>query len=91
MSEPTRGTNLPDLALSSVPAASSAIELLTISGHSSVLVGIDVPMPRIEVLVFAVPDFRHADWASLVVAFEGVAWDSSLPYNDPDVAVANLC
>ena len=90
VSEPTRGANLLDLALSSVPAASSAIVLSTISDHSSVLVRMDVPMSRIEVLVRDVWDFRHADWASLVAAFEGLAWDSFLQYNDPDVAVAKF-
>ena len=73
MSEPTRGANLLDLALSSVPASSSVRMLSTISDHSSVRVRLDVPLPRIEVLVRAVRDFRHADWASLVAAFEGVA------------------
>ena len=55
MTEPTRGANLLDLALSSVPAPSSAKVLSVISGHASVLVRVDVPMPRVDV-----PD--RLDW-----------------------------
>ena len=80
---PTRGANLLDLALSSIPAASSAEVLSCISDHASVLVRVDVPMPSIEVLVRTVWDFRNADWTSLLAAFEGFTWDTTLPYNNP--------
>ena len=87
---PTRGANLLDLALSSIPAASSAEVLSCISDHASVLVRVYVPMPSIEVLVRTVWDFRNADWTSLLVAFEGFTWDTTLPYNNPDEAVAKF-
>ena len=87
---PTRGANLLDLALSSIPAASSAEVLSCISDHASVLVRVDVPMPSIEVLVRTVWDFRNADWTSLLAAFEGFTWDTTLPYNNPDEAAAKI-
>ena len=65
VTEPTRGANLLDLALSSVPASSSAKVLSAISEHSSVLLRLDVPMPRINTLDRTVWDLARADWKSL--------------------------
>ncbi len=87
VSEPTRGRNLLDLALSSIPASASADVLETISDHASVLVRVDIPMPGVDVLERVVWDFAHADWESLLASFENLVWDDVLRYNDPSVAV----
>ena len=73
MTEPTRGVNLLDLALSSIPASSSAKVLSVISDHASVLVRLDVPMPRMNKLDRTVWDFARADWKSLLAALESFA------------------
>ena len=73
MTEPTRGANLLDLALSSVPASSSAKVLSAISDHASVLLRLDVPMPRINTLDRTVWDFARADLKSLLAVLESFA------------------
>ena len=87
VSEPTRGRNLLDLALSSILASAPADVLETISDHASVLVRVDIPMPGVDVLERVVWDFAHADWESLLASFENLVWDDVLRYNDPSVAV----
>ena len=70
VTEPTRGANLLDLALSSVPASCSAKVLSVISDHAAVLVRVDVPTPQVNVLDRTVWDFAHAGWTSLLAALE---------------------
>ena len=87
MTEPTRGVNLLDIAFSWVPASSSAKVLSVISDHASVLVRLDVPMPRMNKLDRTVWDFARADWKSLLAALESFAWNDVLIYDNPDAAV----
>ena len=91
VTEPTRGANLLDLALSSVPASSSAKVLSAISDYASVLVLLDVPMQRINTLDRTVWDFARADWKSLLAVLESFAWKDVLKYDNPDAAVEMFC
>ena len=88
VSDPTRGPNLLDLALSSVPAACSAEVLGKFSDHNAVFVRVDIPTPCIDVLERVVWDFTKAQWNNLISAYENFAWSTLLQNDDIDTIIA---
>ena len=63
--EPTRGLNLLDLVLSTLPGQSSASVLPAIADHCAVLTKVDLPMPKVQVIEREVWDYKYADWDAL--------------------------
>ena len=89
VTEPTRGPNLLDLALSSLGCAVSASVVPAIADHNGVLVTVCLPTPRIHIIERSVWDYKTADWNALQEALSKLDFDV-LRFTDVDVAVASF-
>ena len=65
VSEPTRGPNLLELALSSLSGAVKASVVPGIADHKCVLVSVCLPAPKTHIVERTVWVYKKADWSGL--------------------------
>ncbi len=89
VSEPTRGPNLLDVALSSLNGAASASVVPAIADHKGVFVRVDLPAPKLHVIERTVWDYKKANWDGLIDALSEFDY-STLLNADVDSAVESF-
>ena len=89
VSEPTRGPNLLDLALSSLSGAVKASVVPGIADHKCVLVSVCLPAPKTHIVERTVWVYKKADWSGLSNALREIEF-SGIVSKDIDSAVESF-